>query len=656
MKKVLSRLLGTALLLFAAGNLSQAGTLTGTMDPTADKTVNLTTEGTLDWSQWGYSGYATQNHKAVAGNPVGLISDQTLTNSGYQGAYGDNRVTYTWSDGTPTNAVGGTTTGLYSGNGTFTFTVPADTAKRVLRVYVGGVSASSNITATLSDNSAGAYADGSLSSANAPYAPDGNHYYAVYTFVYSANTSGQTLTIQYSQAGGGGNVTLQAATLVLAPTAPPAAPTGVAAAAGDARATLGWNPSATADTYTLKRGTSASGPFTPVASGLVGTGYSDAGLTNGTTYYYVVTATNLAGESAASSVVSITPVAGVDGDGIKGEYFNEPNTLPNPTFAPANFIISEIDPGINLNVDNTRPAGVPHDSISARWTGLVQAPFAGAYVFTTASDDGIRLYVDGILAIDDFVYQGTTIRSSAPFNFAAGSKHTIRVLWFQGGGGGLAQLSWAYPGQTQQIIPQYALFSNINSAAPPAPTLTGAPGAQSATLTWTQPDNATSYTLKRSLTSGGPYTTIATTAANTFTDTGLTNGTTYYYVVSASNAVGTGPNSNQLAIAPVPPVIGTGTGLYGTYYAGDAQDYSKENGTPILYDIVPTINFNAGNNGVALTPGPFPDGTTERAVSRQSGNGLVQGSLTQEPMCSASSVTTGSRLSFDSGSRPDADH
>ncbi|MBA3569685.1 MAG: fibronectin type III domain-containing protein, partial [Pyrinomonadaceae bacterium] len=58
-------------------------------------------------------------------------------------------------------------------------------------------------------------------------------------------------------------------------------------------------------------------------------------------------------------------------------------------------------------------------------------------------------------------------------------------------------------------------------------------------LSWASSAGATSYNIKRATTSGGPYATIATgITATSYTDTGLTNGTTYFYVVSAVNANG----------------------------------------------------------------------------------------------------------------------
>ncbi len=81
-------------------------------------------------------------------------------------------------------------------------------------------------------------------------------------------------------------------------------------------------------------------------------------------------------------------------------------------------------------------------------------------------------------------------------------------------------------------------------------------GIESIDLTWTASDGATSYNIKRSTTAGGPYTTVSTPGAvtgTTYADTGLTNGTPYYYVVSAEKA---GPtesvDSAEATATPVP--------------------------------------------------------------------------------------------------------
>ncbi|MGH7952171.1 MAG: RICIN domain-containing protein, partial [Limisphaerales bacterium] len=99
----------------------------------------------------------------------------------------------------------------------------------------------------------------------------------------------------------------------------PATPTGLNATAGNAQVTLLWNTSSGATGYNVKRSTSSGGPYTIIASPIVAN-YADTGLTNGTTYYYVVSAVNSSGESADSSettatIPRVTLVAGMSTNG-----------------------------------------------------------------------------------------------------------------------------------------------------------------------------------------------------------------------------------------------------------------------------------------------------------------------------------------------------
>jgi hypothetical protein len=94
------------------------------------------------------------------------------------------------------------------------------------------------------------------------------------------------------------------------------------------------------------------------------------------------------------------------------------------------------------------------------------------------------------------------------------------------------------------------------SPVAPAPTgLTATAGVGQVMLKWNSSgDTAQGYRIQRATASGGPYTTIASWTANTtpeYTDTSVTNGTTYYYVVAANNQSGTSANSSQASAKPV---------------------------------------------------------------------------------------------------------
>lgn len=103
---------------------------------------------------------------------------------------------------------------------------------------------------------------------------------------------------------------LLAALAPVAVTAPPAAPTGLTASAGNGSVTLTWSASSGAASYNVYRGTISGGEnAAPVASGITGVTYTDTGLTNGTTYFYYVVAVNSLGTSPPSNEASATPAA-----------------------------------------------------------------------------------------------------------------------------------------------------------------------------------------------------------------------------------------------------------------------------------------------------------------------------------------------------------
>jgi fibronectin type 3 domain-containing protein len=214
--------------------------------------------------------------------------------------------------------------------------------------------------------------------------------------------------------GGGADTTTTTPPPDNTPPAVPAVPTGLAATPGNASVALSWSASSGATSYHVKRATTSGGAYTQIAAPTTTT-FSDTSLTNGTAYYYVVSALDSAGESANSTQASATPAA--------------PTAIPAP---PTNLVATA--------------------------------------------------------------------------------------------------------------------------------------GNASVALSWSASSGATSYHVKRATASAGPYTQIAAPTSTTYSDSSLTNGKAYYYVVSALDSAGESANSASATATPMAPVPPTGmvsvTGLH----------------------------------------------------------------------------------------------
>jgi hypothetical protein len=103
-------------------------------------------------------------------------------------------------------------------------------------------------------------------------------------------------------------------------------------------------------------------------------------------------------------------------------------------------------------------------------------------------------------------------------------------------------------------------------SVPSVPTGVAATAADGqVSVTWTASSGATSYHVKRAMTNGGPYTQVAAPTAAAYTDTSVTDGTTYYYVVSAIDSAGESANSAQVSASPAATVANPPPTTLGTW-------------------------------------------------------------------------------------------
>jgi MSHA biogenesis protein MshQ len=109
-------------------------------------------------------------------------------------------------------------------------------------------------------------------------------------------------------------------------------------------------------------------------------------------------------------------------------------------------------------------AGIGADTFSIRWEGYVTAVEGGAYRFRTVSDDGVRLWVNGQLVIDDWSGDGRRSNTTGAINLAAGQTVSIRMEYFENTGRALASLQWRRPGQSSfGVIPREQLTTDTTA-------------------------------------------------------------------------------------------------------------------------------------------------------------------------------------------------
>ncbi|WP_414664429.1 PA14 domain-containing protein [Horticoccus sp. 23ND18S-11] len=206
-----------------------------------------------------------------------------------------------------------------------------------------------------------------------------------------------------------------------------------------------------APSYQWRKGQTPLAGATGTSLSLASTQLSDAG-----NYDVVVTNTAGTATSGAATLTVVPTAAPGTGNGLRGDYYSGTgfNTI----------VTTRTDAAVDFDWGTGTPApGVPVDNFSVRWSGQVEAPVTGYYIFSTLNDDGVRLKLGGNTLIDDWTGHAPADRFSGQIYLTAGSKTEISLEYFESGGGAVVRLYWQPPGSARTVIPQSRLHSTTTA-------------------------------------------------------------------------------------------------------------------------------------------------------------------------------------------------
>ncbi len=155
---------------------------------------------------------------------------------------------------------------------------------------------------------------------------------------------------------------------------------------------------------------------------------------------------------AAGSVASLVYSNTADGTGLRGAYYNTAN-LTGPV------VLTRVDSAVNFayGLASPAPGVVNPDNFSVRWTGRLRPRFDETYTLFVRSDDGTRLFVDGVLLVNNWADQGPTERSGS-VTLDSSRTHDLVLEYYDSAGGAEVQFSWQSPSQLKQVVPMSYLY------------------------------------------------------------------------------------------------------------------------------------------------------------------------------------------------------
>ncbi len=274
------------------------------------------------------------------------------------------------------------------------------------------------------------------------------------------------------------------------------------------------------------------------------------------------------------------------GTGLLGKYWSNTTSV---AFTNVNFTnlptFVRTDAVINFNWGATGPdPSIGKTNYTVRWTGSVQPQFSEPYTFYTTADDGVRLFVNGRLLINNWVNQAATVQSNT-ITLNAQQLYTIDLEYYYGNdSGSQVALAWSSPSTPQAIIPQTQLYAYTN----PPPSIVLA-----------SPTNGSVYTAPASVSMGA-------------------NADAPYNPISKVDFYANGSLLGTLFASPNAPLYTLTTTGFNPNPGGETANSSQVSATPAATVFVTTTNVEAA--GTDWTAAIWKTNGTGTAVAPVAGN------------------------------------
>ena len=212
-------------------------------------------------------------------------------------------------------------------------------------------------------------------------------------------------------------------------------------------------------------------------------------LQAGTTYYWRVDEVSTAG-TEKGQVWSFTTIG--PGGGAKGEYFTNMDLLGDPAVTRIDPVIDFSWPDGSTAGTNSPAEGIPTNGFSCRWTADLEVDRADTYTLVARSDDGVRVYLDGVRVINNWTDHGATDDPSEALELAPGRVYSLVMEMYENTGAATARLSWESPSMARQVLTRGPL-QPPRHAGMPSPAHGTAYVPQGVVLSWRTGDEATQH-------------------------------------------------------------------------------------------------------------------------------------------------------------------